>query len=74
VRATGGGLDQKRIGLAGRPVNGSFVLHNKKMLLLPIIWEKGFKDSGIQGFECMSSKDFIKAFKQVIVGNFGFLM
>jgi hypothetical protein len=29
-----------------------------EMVLLPLIWEKGSKGSGIQGFKCLFSKDF----------------
>ena len=34
----------------------------KIKVLLPNSWEKGFKDSGIQGFECLFSNYFIRAF------------
>ena len=30
-------------------------------VLLPISWEKGVKDSRVQGFECLFSNDFINA-------------
>ena len=32
------------------------------MDLLPISWEKGFKESRIQGFKCLFSRDLINVF------------
>ncbi|PLX54178.1 MAG: hypothetical protein C0611_01445 [Desulfobacteraceae bacterium] len=37
-------------------------IHQTNVILLPIRWEKGFQGSRIQGFECMFSDCFIKAF------------
>jgi len=45
-------------------------IHQINVVFLPISWEKGFQDSGIQGSECLFSK-FWKCFNCLINLQFG---
>ena len=46
----------------------------KKMILLPISWEKVAKDSRVQGFKCLFAKDFISAFNIISISAMSFLI
>jgi len=44
------------------------------VVLLQFSWRRGFKDSGIQGFKGLLSKDFISAFNILSISAMSFLV